>query len=323
MSNNKILVRRELPSALIKEKAAQCSRNLSIDLSPFVPVLRERFGDSIQGILLYGSCLHTESLENSVVDLYVVVDGYTNAYKSRFLRRLNTIVPPNVFYLEVSGEEQTLRAKYGVISLEDFEDGAGQWFHSYIWGRFAQPIRILYVKNEEVRVQLHHILAQSTVTFLEESIPALGNSIVDSETIWTRGLALSYDAELRPERATRARQLTHLNMGDYKRLMACASPLLDNLIEALPHDRYRCLTDERTCRRSLRRWRLRSWLGRILSVMRLAKAVFTFADCIDYAAWKIERHTGIQIEVTPQLRKHPILLGWRVLFQLIRKGVMH
>ncbi len=232
------------------------------------------------------------------------------------------MVPPNVFYMELSHDNKTLRSKYGVITVEDLEEGASAWFHSYIWGRFAQPTRLLYASNDSVRNRIHTILAQATITFLRAIVPALGRSTMDAETIWSRGLALSYEAELRPEQKSRARQLTHLNMGDYTRLTECAAPALSNL-EVLPQGRYNCIVNERDCRRTLRRWRLRGIQGRILSIIRLTKAVFTFSDCVDYAAWKIERHTGIKIEVTPRLQNHPILFGGKVMWQLIRQGVMH
>jgi Phosphatidate cytidylyltransferase, mitochondrial len=311
-----------LPAELIAEKASECSRIVPKGFHVFVGALQKQFGDSLQAVLLYGSCLHNYDLENSVVDLYVVVDDYYKAYDKALLCMLNRYVPPNVFYLEVEFEGVTLRCKYGVISMNDFEEGASSWFHSYIWGRFAQPTRLLYTCNNIARDRMHTLLAQATLTFLRASVPALGRSIVDTETIWSRGLALSYEAELRPEQKNRARQLTHLNMGDYIRITACAAPALSNL-EALPHDRYNCIVGERDCRRALRRWRLRAWQGRLLSVLRLIKAVFTFRDCVDYAAWKIERHTGIKIEITPQLQRHPILFGWKVLLQLVRQGVMH
>ena len=310
------------PNDLIVEKASECARIVPKGFHVFVGALQERFEDSLQSVLLYGSCLHSYNLENSVVDLYAIVDEYDRAYDKKLHCMLNLYVPPNVFYLELEHENLILRCKYGVISINDFENGAKNWFHSYIWGRFAQPTRMLYACDDVVRNRMHTILAQATITFLRASVPALGRSTVDTETIWSRGLALSYEAELRPEQKNRAQQLTHLNMGDYIRITACAAPAIDSL-EALPHDRYNCIVTEKECRRALRRWRLRGIQGRILSVMRLTKAVFTFSDCVDYAAWKIQRHTGMKIEVTPKLQKHPILFGGKVLWQLIRQGVMH
>ena len=312
----------QVPVELVAEKAAECARIVPAGFHTFVSALEERLGDALQAVILYGSCLHSYDLEDSVVDLYALVDDYEKAYSKRFHKMLNGIVPPNVFYLELVHEGKTLRCKYGVISLADFEKGSSTWFHSYIWGRFSQPVRLLYASSEEAKTRVHHALANSTLTFLRASVPALGRSVVDTETIWSRGLALSYEDELRPEQKNRARQLTHLNMGDYIRLTKYAAKKID-FLEALPQDKYTCNVDEKTCRRELRKWRLRAWQGRVLSIMRLTKAVFTFHDCVDYAAWKVERHTGIKIEVTPRLQRHPILFGGKVLWQLIRQGVMH
>ncbi|NKB37246.1 MAG: hypothetical protein GKR93_08760 [Gammaproteobacteria bacterium] len=310
------------PAALVAEKASECARVVPGGFHVFVGALEKHFGESLQAVLLYGSCLHSYDLKDSVVDLYVLVDDYDKAYTSSLFSYLNKIVPPNVFYLELEHEGMTLRCKYGVITLSDFEKGASSWFHSYIWGRFSQPVRLLYFRNEDARLKVLETLAQATITFLRATVPALGRSVVDTETIWSRGLALSYNAELRPEQKNRARQLTHLNMGDYIRLTAYSQEMIE-LLEALPHDRYNCTANEKECLRALRKWRFRRWQGRVLSVMRLTKAVFTFRDCVDYAAWKIERHTGIKIELTTRLRNHPILFGGKVLWQLIRQGVMH
>src|SRR3546814_13176883 len=44
-----------------------------------------------------------------------------------------------------------------------------------------------------------------------------------------------------------------------------------------------------------RRWRILQQRGKRLTVLRLAKASFTFAGGIDYLAWKINRHAGTAI----------------------------
>ena len=58
----------------------------------------------------------------------------------------------------------------------------------------------------------------------------------------------------------------------------------------------------------------------MLSVLRLVKAVTTFEGGVDYILWKIERHSGVSVEVEPHLRRRPLLamvvLSWR----LYRKG---
>jgi hypothetical protein len=53
----------------------------------------------------------------------------------------------------------------------------------------------------------------------------------------------------------------------------------------------------------------------------LMKASFTFQGGIDYIAWKLERHTGIPVEVSPRVRRHPLIYGWGMLWRLYRRGV--
>ena len=42
-----------------------------------------------------------------------------------------------------------LRAKYAVVSLQDFQRGAaGRWLRTGIWARFAQPVRAVYLRDD-------------------------------------------------------------------------------------------------------------------------------------------------------------------------------
>src|SRR5690606_17017046 len=75
-------------------------------------------------------------------------------------------------------------------------------------------------------------------------------------------------------------------------------------------------------RRARRAWRRRRRLGKPLTALRLAKAVFTFAGAADYAAWKIERHTGVKVELTPWRRRHPLLAAPGVAWRLWRAGIL-
>ncbi len=309
------------PPDLISEVASQSSKAVPPILSVLVDSLQARFGESLTAVLLYGSCLDKDDPTDGIVDLYAVVNDYRDAYAKRHLRVFNAWLPPNVFYVEETDQSLILRAKYAVISMEDFEKGASDWFHSYIWARFAQPVRVLYARNEDSRKRVHEALARAVLTFLGSCIPAMDMRDLDAEEIWIQGLTLAYSAELRPEQ-DRARRLTQLNLDGYARLTASAAPGLKDRLVMLPHGRFRNTTDERGRRRSLRRWRLRRWQGRVLSILRLSKAVFTFHGGVEYAAWKIERHTGIRIEVTPRLRRHPLLFGPGVLWKLLRRGAL-
>jgi hypothetical protein len=108
----------------------------------------------------------------------------------------------------------------------------------------------------------------------------------------------------------------------YSCLTALAIPALAGKLRLLLDEGYECRIGDAERRKSLWHWRLRRWQGKVLSVLRLSKAAFTFHDSISYAAWKIERHTGVRVEVTPMLRRHPLWWGFKVSWRLLRRGVM-
>jgi hypothetical protein len=312
-----------LPPLLLAEIKSQSERNVPADTSALTDELKSRFGESLRAILLYGSCMRSRDLSEGVVDLYAIVDNYKNAYKQRHLQYMNAWLPPNVFYLECGMEDRKIRSKFAVLSIEDFQSGCHTWFHSYVWSRFAQPIRLIYADHANTSDLVYRSLAHAVIKFLDSTLPALGSGRVDTQTIWVNGLTLTYAAELRPEQnQARARLITEQNFGDFYRLTEYASPALPERLSAMPEGYYQLLTDNRCRQHSLKQWRLRRWLGLVLSVLRLIKAAFTFRDAVDYAAWKIKRHTGIAINVTPALRRHPVIFGFSVLWQLLRRGTI-
>lgn len=327
MKDRSSALNQELPKDLVSEIALISSKPMSAGFSTLVEKLKSRFGASLDAVILYGSCLRSHEIDDGVVDFYVIVNSYHNAYPEHYLRYFNVWLPPNVFYLETSDQKKTLRAKYAVVSMEDFKCGNRHWFHPYLWARFAQPVRLLYCRNEVIRDYIYDSLGHAVITFLRNSLAAIDLHEVTAEEIWAHGLTLTYAAELRPEKKTRAHQLIQFDLDNYAQLTEHALPALAGKLEGLPQlkneqRRYRVLFSALERQRSLKNWRLRRWQGRILSILRLIKATFTFRDCIDYAAWKIERHTGVLIEITPMLRRHPVIWGCKVFWKLLRRGVL-
>ena len=53
---------------------------------------------------------------------------------------------------------------------------------------------------------------------------------------------------------------------------------------------------------------------------RLAKATLTFTGGVDYILWKVERHSGVRLEVSPFLRRHPLLALCSLSLRLYRRG---
>lgn len=304
---------------LIRRKAAEPAAAVVRLLSETV---RKRHGDAVQAVLFYGSCRRSGDDRGGMVDLYAIVDRYRAAYGSRGLSVLNWLLPPNVFYLEVEGEGRVVRCKYAVLSMEDFERGAsGRWFHSYIWGRFAQPTAMPYARSAEAAQRVQAALARAVATFLSRTIPCMEGAFSARE-LWLKGLSLSYRAELRAERPAKLAGLYHADPDYYDRATAAALPLLPFGVERTGEDpaRYeaRCSRLRRVACRAA--WSVRSVQGKLLHLLRLLKGAFTFAGGLDYLLWKIERHTGVTVEVPERLKAHPILALCVLSWKLYRRG---
>jgi hypothetical protein len=257
-----------------------------------------------------------------MVDLYVIVDRYANAYRSRFWTLLNQILPPNVFYLETRAEGRVVRAKYAVLSLADLKRGTSRaWFHSYLWGRFAQPAAILYAQSSEIAEQLHRALGQAVLTFLSRVLPCAPERFSVRE-LWLKGFSLSYRAELRAERPEKIAGLFQSSSEFYEQITAAVLPRLPHPVERLDGEEGRFQLHVPAPRRLSCRfgWRVRSLQGKVLSLLRLLKGAFTFTGGLDYILWKIERHSGVSVEVPPRLRRHPILALCLLSWRLYRKG---
>ncbi|MET0918406.1 MAG: hypothetical protein ABWY07_08305, partial [Burkholderiales bacterium] len=58
----------------------------------------------------------------------------------------------------------------------------------------------------------------------------------------------------------------------------------------------------------------------LLSVARLLKASFTFDGGLPYLVWKIERHSGVKVEITPFMRRFPRLGAIGAMWRTWRRG---
>lgn len=280
-------------------------------------LLRERYGSHAQAVLFYGSCRRAHDDAGGIVDLYVLVDDYRAAYGALLPALANRLLAPNVYYLETSFAGRTVRAKYAVVSVDQFERGTARWFHPYLWGRFAQPCGLLYAADEIVRRRVVRALGAAATTFAAQTLPRLPEEF-DAAAFWTHGLLLTYAAELRSERPSKIRALH-----------ADATAELDALVHALarqqrwtiaPAGCYRNPSTRGARWSSACAWAVRRAQGKALSVLRLLKASLTFDGGLSYLAWKIERHSGVQTEITPFMRRFPRLGAIGALWRTWRLG---
>ncbi len=254
-----------------------------------VAAMRERFGDAVDAIVLYGS--FTRGQRDTLLDLYVlmsdlrVLPGF-----HRLLARL----PPNVYHVNVDG----VRAKVAVMTFEQLERGVQRDVAPYFWARFAQPSAMVYARDDEARSRFVRVVANAAARLYFASA-ADPDSPEESAAFWEQTFRLTYGAELRSEKESRYRTLYDAN-----------PQYFDAIHHALAHQPVGPATS----------WRARRVMGKLLSFSRLFKSAFTFDDPVDYLLWKIERHSGVRETATPLQHRYPLIFAWPLVWRLYRKG---
>jgi len=303
----------------LAELAGPCETDQTLALRPIVERIERRFGQRLIAVVYYGSCLRSGDPYDSLLDFYAIVDRYGPPGQKRVSGLFNRLIPPNVYYDQCRADAGMLRCKYATLSLAQLEAGTSRWFQSSIWGRFAQPIAIVHARSAVDRLRVRAAAGQAVVALLNRALPALSPGQTPAE-VFASALALSYATELRVESAGRSQSLVDRDRSEYERRVSAARPLLAIMTWLSAND---TLGWPSTNPRRVRRvWWLRGASGRLLSVARLVKACFTFTDAVDYAAFKIERHTGEKILADERLRRHPLIFGWIVLWRVYRKRLL-
>lgn len=250
-----------------------------------------------RAVLFYGSCLREQQLDGLMLDFYLIVDDYRRAYPARWMAIANRLIPPNVFPFAANG----LSAKYAVLSEADFHRLNGPETRNVsVWARFAQPSRLVWQADDAAVDAAVAAVTRAAPTLLAAAGRWDGEAPLDW---WRRAFALTYSAELRAERQGRAQSVVDADPARYEAFSAPAAAAI------APGARSGG-------------WARRRIEGKLLSVVRLAKAAFTFAGGIDYLAWKINRHAGTQITITPWQRRHPLLAALLLVPRLLRQGAV-
>jgi hypothetical protein len=258
-------------------------------------------GGASLAVLFYGSCLRESKLDGLMLDFYLIVSDYRAAYAKRWLAAANRLIPPNVFPFVHEG----LSAKYAVLSREDFAaliQPAAKTVS--VWARFAQPVRLVWAAHAGARKETAITVAQAPVTLTSLALPMAATD--SSEAVWRTGFALTYGCELRAERNDRSGAIIAADPDRYARISAL-----------LPPPRLRLNQDQ-----ARDRWAQLRRAGKIMSIVRLAKASLTFAGGIDYLAWKINRHAGTKIQITAWQRRWPLLGALILVPRLFRQGAI-
>lgn len=270
--------------------------------SPDVKALAEAIiaqHGGVAAVLAYGSCIRGESVKETLVDFYVLTDALKGVSDSFVSRMGCALVPPNVYYFETKIDGQPMRAKYAALPLSQFS----QWVepstrNPYFWARFAQPSQLVWCRSRADSEAV--VTAISTAIETGFAHARATTASLNAIEIWTSGFKATYDTEWRSERQGRADQI----VSTYAEYYQSVTPLLQTVAPVYVNQP------------------LRRFIGKLWATARLIKASFTFKGGADYLVWKIERHSGVKVELTDWQRRHPVLAGLMLLSSLRKRGAI-
>jgi len=260
----------------------------------------------VAAVLFYGSNLRTGSTEG-VLDFYVLTAGPPERG-----------LWPRVGYREFPLDGRMLRAKIATMRLATFAAAAsGALIDTTIWTRFVQPAALVFARGPAAERAVADAVAAAAVTAARFAA-ALGPVAGSAADYWRALFRQTYAAELRVEKPGREEQILIHGGGRYEALLplAWAAGGIDHATDGellTPH----LPPPERERLRAA--WATRRRWGKPLNVARLVRAAFTFEGAGAYGAWKVERHTGVKVPLTPFRAKHPILAAPAVLWRVWRE----
>ena len=279
--------------------------------------IAERHGDGVAAVLFYGAC-RRDGDASGLLDLYVLTTGHRAFHGRALPALLNAALPPTVLLRRSEGARTPVRAKVAVLSQAQFERRMRPGsLDTTLWARFCQPSTLVYARDETARRRTEQAVARAVETAALWAA-RLGPEEATPTAYWRGLFARTYAAELRTERGDRPERLLSAAPGWYDRALPLALNRLG--LSAAPADDGRLRPGLPRGRRWLRAWALRRACGKALNALRLCKAAFTFEGGADYLAWKIERHSGVSLELADWHRRHPLLAAPALLWRLRRRG---
>ncbi|WP_119081670.1 hypothetical protein [Altererythrobacter sp. B11] len=277
-------------------------------IDPAVAAFADMLGQEAgaRAVLFYGSNLRTGSLEG-VLDFYVLLPGPRERG-----------IWPRVAYREWVFAGTELRAKIATLTMGTFAAAAaGELLDTTIWARFVQPSALIWARDKAATAETRAAIAQAMRTAARLAV-ALGPEEGAEEDYWRALFRATYRAELRVEKPGREDSILSANASHFRGLLPAA--LEDS---GVPFGRsgeaIRPAMPPRQRRAVLRWWTRRRRLGKALNILRLIRATTTFDGAARYGAWKLERHTGIAIAITPWRERHPLLAAPGALFEIWRR----
>jgi len=287
--------------------------------------------DQVRTVLLFGSRLvQTAPDRFSAYDLVLVVENYRGFYdalaRAGLSRRspalqavLNRLLAPNVVAFAPEGWNAGPVAKIMVLEPPAVARALSRRAPDhFLKGRLVQKVALLHARDGASSDWITGLVTDARRDIMRWAGPFLGESFTPTEAA-LRMLQVSYRGEVRPETADRV-----LDVFESQR------PFLTDLLTSVLADAadagelrlaggdYRFVRAPSS--RERRIVRLYFARSKVRATARWLKHVVTFDNWLDYIARKVERRTGMRVEITPWERRLPYLLLWPKVVRVLRES---
>lgn len=283
---------------------------------------------SVSGVLLFGSRLVQASPDrHSAVDLVVLVDSYRAFHgalvgaghhrRSRaVLSVLARILPPNVIAFFPSGSAGPV-AKCMILTEADFAKALGPKARDhFLKGRMVQRVAILHARDEAVMAMAEQAVGGARDDVWRWLGPYLEEPFTTREFA-RRMIEVSYRGEIRPESGDRVRHV-------FEAQSEFLEGTFQGVLERGEAEGRVVRTGEgwslarRPGRGQVAAVRLYFLFSKARATARWFKHIATFNDWLTYIQRKVERRTGIKVEITPLEHRFPLIFLWPTVFRILR-----
>jgi len=283
--------------------------------------LARAFGPGTVALLHYGShAQRAETGPDSAWDYFVIVDAYGPAYRAlaAALPRgfpvgrgtlLSRILPPNVISVTAPDTGDARLAKCCVLSERDLTRACSvRPRDHFVRARLFQQTHLVWARDAAGRARVVDAIASArreTFAWGRPFLPAR----FDARTYGRTLLEVSYAGEIRPEAAQHVDVLLDAQG-------ATLIPMFETLLAHLESrgalsrigEGYR---DPRPPG-AVARAGARAWFGwsKVRATLRWMKYVALYDDWLDYVVRKVERRSGVRLELTERERRWPLVFLW-------------
>lgn len=292
------------------------------EVAAFIAAFRERFGDNLEGVIFYGSCLTSRMKKpSSILDFIVLIGEYGAAARNWPDRFLLPLLPPNSYFIKTFPDDgRILSSKYLLLTLRDFKrTSSPHAADHFIIGRMSKRAAIVWSKSGSTRDAMLDSLVEAFFNNALLTVPLITEPVDFKGTILSF-IRTSYLGELRLELPDKIEQIYVAEKEYFNELYGL---LIDDLVGS------GLLTQVNGLYRSSaggtwqeRKVKLYLWKSKARHIMRFPKMMRNIDNWIDELLGKYRRTYGIQLELTDWERRHDFLTAVKYFYKIkIRKSI--